>query len=452
MADTGFKTPSSSIGFALAGRSDSVNIPKPRQGIAWAGKDSFAAVAARSAPGGPDRADLPTPPASISPSLPPQAFKDQVAAAPPTPPSHAVVDSDIDLQDAVEHARASDKGHSIDAGALASLDTHGAITPTLLAKHHLPDILLGHGPLAIRHVMGFLTTSVPGFSGIAPAKARRLVVAALEGRGGVNDDVMFEKVGWGRWDAHRRGQPSRSPPASSASEDRRQSPTGTRKHQPRSTASPHLQPQSTALRIPHRPRHAAARPSKARHVSISPNLQPIPFELETDADRMSLDETGDDRAYSSSTTNPDDAAMMEDYDDDDDATDEEDWQSIGAEALRQGHHSSQGRANSHSRSGSRMLSAYSRSQGGRQTSPVLSRRPQIDRRDSGHYAGVQKKSSGGIATPGGRNALARSAPNLMLTRVREGPEMGDAGRKQLDRCADEGEREAVAALLSLGGM
>ena len=66
----------------------------------------------------------------------------------------------------------------------------------MLAKYHLPDIMLSHGPLAIRHIMGYLTTSVPGFAGIPPAKARRLVVGALEGRGGegggVDGDVEFE--------------------------------------------------------------------------------------------------------------------------------------------------------------------------------------------------------------------------------------------------------------------
>jgi hypothetical protein len=34
-------------------------------------------------------------------------------------------------------------------GGFAGLDAAGAITPGLLAKHHLPDILLAHGPLAI---------------------------------------------------------------------------------------------------------------------------------------------------------------------------------------------------------------------------------------------------------------------------------------------------------------
>ena len=79
-------------------------------------------------------------------------------------------------------------------------------------------------PLAIRHIMGYLATSVPGFAAIPPTKARRLVVASLERSGGdpglPHGGVVFEKVGWGRWDARRRGQPPRaragSPPESAA--------------------------------------------------------------------------------------------------------------------------------------------------------------------------------------------------------------------------------------------
>lgn len=98
-------------------------------------------------------------------------------------------------------------------------DASSSITPALLAKHHLPGILLQNGPLAIRHITAHLIASLPGFSTIPPAKQRRIVVGALEGRGGcsgvygevggVDGNVIFEKVGWGRWDARRKGDPSR---------------------------------------------------------------------------------------------------------------------------------------------------------------------------------------------------------------------------------------------------
>ncbi|PCD38194.1 hypothetical protein AU210_006677 [Fusarium oxysporum f. sp. radicis-cucumerinum] len=150
-------------------------------------RDNLTAVAARSVPATVTRPQqpLPTPPNSISPNLPPHGLKAQLQKAKLEP-----IDSDLDLHEP------SDRRRSISPG----LEASGAITGSLLAKYHLPEILLNHGPLAIRHIMGYLTTSVPGFSGIPPTKARRLV------------------VGWGRWDARKRGQPSRhrqgTPPSS----------------------------------------------------------------------------------------------------------------------------------------------------------------------------------------------------------------------------------------------
>lgn len=95
-------------------------------------------------------------------------------------------------------------GMPLSRGALSGLDASAAITSSMLAKHHLPAIMLGNGPKPIRDVMGELTQSVPGFSRIPPARARRLVVAALESRagGGPDGSVAFCKTGWGRWDAH----------------------------------------------------------------------------------------------------------------------------------------------------------------------------------------------------------------------------------------------------------
>ena len=231
--------------------------------MAFVGRDTFAAVAARSMSTMDHRYHdhhhhrhhhhptrmLPTPPNSISPSLPPQRFLTQLHESgvvhPPTPQA---LDSDLDLQEADHHLKelGRDQDHGSepatgqkgkqqkvgatrgdgdddddDDNALREFDPTGAITPALLAKHHLPKILLDHGPLAIRHVMSYLTISVPGFSGISAAKARRLVVGALEGKmmdgdgesQGVitlSQDVMFEKVGWGRWDARIRGQAPRN--------------------------------------------------------------------------------------------------------------------------------------------------------------------------------------------------------------------------------------------------
>ena len=335
----------SSIAMALAGMTASVDIPKPRDGGFWAGRDSFATVAARSLPIKKQSGMLPTPPNSISPSLPPQTFnnKSHTSAAPPTPPAGPThVDSDIDLQDAVDHAKAQDQPErglalSHGAGSLAGLDTAGAITPGLLAKHHLPNILLTHGPLAIRHVMGYLTTSVPGFSGIPPAKARRLVVGALEGRGsggeggGVKGDVKFEKVGWGRWDAKLRGHPPR--------DSRPGYPTsGTTRHHSPPMSSPSSYAQG-GLQIP----SSSTRQDRTRTTQHNSSITNFSHDsemdygerleaMENEADKMSLD--GSDNESCSSSEAPDEGPILDE--DIGDVTDEEDWASIGAAALRQG--------------------------------------------------------------------------------------------------------------------
>lgn len=345
----------SNIALELAGMTASVNIPKPKHpdpGF-WDGRESFAAVAAKSLNGSnKHHSGLPTPPNSFSPVLIPQGFKGRAAKAavhtPPTPPTAAHVDSDIDLQDAVDHANAQDKPqHALSAArgldGLADMDAAGVITPGLLAKHHLPGILLDHGPLAIRHVMGFLTTSVPGFSGIPPAKARRLVVGALEGRGssgehgGLYGDVIFEKVGWGRWDARRRGE------ASGESRNRQQN----ENPQP----ADHTSSQPQGLQIP---RHSSQM-DRSRKIGYGTSVTgesamfshdsemeyDQPDEnfsmLEQEAEKMSMD--GDNScSYSELLDEVPDQRLEQrkiNYDSGE-VTEDEDWRSIGAEALRNG--------------------------------------------------------------------------------------------------------------------
>lgn len=243
---------------------------------------------------------LPTPPNSISPALPAHGLKAQLQKAKLEP-----IDSDLDLQDGAS-------GRSVSPAGEAS----GAITTTLLAKYHLPEILLNHGPLAIRHISGYLTTSVPGFSGIPPTKARRLVVGALEGRGGegggLEGDVEFEKVGWGRWDARRRGQGPRGRQA-------------TPPHDP--SDGPTSIPISQANWRDVQARRAKLGTScggESMHFSHDEDIM-MP---EHDADNMSMDGSG----TASCSEAPDDDDMI--MDDPEDATDDEDWAAIGAAALR----------------------------------------------------------------------------------------------------------------------
>ncbi|KLU89340.1 hypothetical protein MAPG_08312, partial [Magnaporthiopsis poae ATCC 64411] len=111
-------------------------------------RDTLTGVAARSVPVTKSHHPhpLPTPPNSISPALPPHGLRAQLQRARLDP-----IDSDLDLHDGTHAAGASRSGSP-------PYESSGAISPSMLAKHHLPEILLNHGPLAIRHVMGYLTT------------------------------------------------------------------------------------------------------------------------------------------------------------------------------------------------------------------------------------------------------------------------------------------------------
>jgi hypothetical protein len=306
----------SALGMALNGKSASVDIPAPRDAVK--GRDNFTAVPADASK---KRSGmLPTPPNSISPNLQPRSHRRRTSGlAGPMSPKSTAVDSDIDLHDAPEKSQAiALSAEALDS--LGDLDSSGAITPGMLAKHHLPDILLSSGPLAIRHIMGHLTTSVPGFSRIASAKARRLVVAALEGKGaGADGDVIFDKVGWGRWDARMRGQPPRERRGSSTS------PTGSL---PSSYSQGGLHvPGQKSWRTGSENLGTSYTGNSAifSHSEADYDDHDMP---EYEADKMSLD--GDDDAYESSIApEPLDEDLGEG-----DVTDEEDWAAIGADALR----------------------------------------------------------------------------------------------------------------------
>lgn len=268
-----------------------------------ADRDILTAVATASVPGLITKAthlnSLLTPPNSISPGLPPRRHRPR--SSPLAPPTNLdPIESDLELQDN-RPPNVSSRG----------FDTAGDITSNLLATHHLPSILLNHGPLAIRHIMGYLTTSVPGFAGIPPSKARRLVVGALEGKGegkgygGLDGSVTFEKVGWGSWDARLRGQPPRQ-------------------------VSPNANEYSAGMPIKDatiRDRSQMAQSWAADSIAFS-HSDDVDMPLH-EADKMSLDD--DETASSSDPPSGDDLNM----DDIDEMTDDEDWAAMGAAALRE---------------------------------------------------------------------------------------------------------------------
>lgn len=219
---------------------------------------------------------------------------------------------DIDLQDAVEHAAAQDQPSALSKEALAGLDATRQISALMLAKHYLPEIIVGHGAMPIREMMAHLTQSVPGFSGLPPAKARRLVVAALEHRagGGLNGEVKFEKVGWGRWSVAGSSPQARGLPIGGLR-------TGNGQTPPASVDSV-----GGGLLIPKLHHERDAYSGSWAAGSWSPHRQGDDEEM---ADQMSLD------GSEGSTDSASEMDLEEDLNDD---TDQEDWSTMGPEALR----------------------------------------------------------------------------------------------------------------------
>ena len=411
----------SSIALALNGKSASVDIPKPLGATTWIGKESFATVAAKSLPEHKRSGSLPTPPNSLSPSLPPvpqQAIKERTETplTPPAAPNH--VDSDIDLHEADGEAKGQDAAFSgpivkLDHKSLADLNSEEAITPALLAKHHIPRILLEQGPLAMRHLIGFLTTTVPGFSGIPPSKQRRLVGVALEGKrgdggkGGPHGEVKFEKVGWGKWRARRRGQAGRE---DRSSQPRHASPAIPASH---STPSQRLQVPKGGRRPDYNRdlRLDTSAGDSATYSHDSDMRDDTPLEdssmPEHEADKMSLDGDG---------SCPSDAPHFQPtyLDDLGEETDEEDWASIGAEALRSGSYPRKPRTAGPVRTNH--LYPF-KSRGLRRPSPMR---------------------AGSMPMPS-KSAMYNNTNN-------------DTNDKQLQEPANSQERAAVEALLSLGSV
>lgn len=297
----------------------------------------------------------------------------------------------------------------------------------MLATHYLPSILLTHGPLAIRHIMGYLTTSVPGFSNIAPAKARRIVVGALEGKGretavrleevegqefgygGVKGDVRFEKVGWGRWDARVRGQPPRSPALSP------------------DLPSPYGMPISSGYSNIRRER-VVAPSSSAEHGMDGDGDVDMDMDMDLDneeeADRMSLD---DPCSSSEAPTDIENDQLM--GDDSEDVTDDEDWAAVGAAALRQ-----------HSYQGSAPLNAGSF--GGRSALG-----PRVQHVYTGGSRSYSYAGSGG-----GVGAEVRTQQPVSLLNFQKRPAPTPLGRSSLMAVEDRQERDAVEALMRLGSV
>ncbi len=357
---------------------------------------------------------LPTPPNSISPALPPHGLKAQLQKAAKLEP----IDSDLDLQDISDDGSAGNRGGVAalaaaaaaaaatgNAGSPPLFESAGAITPGMLAKYHLPEILLNHGPLAIRYIIGHLTASVPGFSFIPPAKSRRLVVAALEGRGngaeggtgGLEGDVEFQKVSWGVWGARRVGN------------GRQQAAPSSRALLGIPIASGSGSGGIGAERLR---QHNAGSGALYREADFNDKNV-----IEDEADKMSLDDDDDGPASASCSEAPDED--MIENDDPDNLTDDEDWGAVGAAALRAASYSNSATA-------------------GRFGSPIFfSSRPYGSFSKYAMTAGSDRRFSS--------DARATTSPQQRAT-------LAATGFTSIQGTSDEQEREAIEALLRLGSV
>lgn len=67
-----------------------------------------------------------------------------------------------------------------------------------ITSARLANLLIRKGPLPIRHITSQLATEVPGFEFLSLSKQRRLIMAAMD-QGDSENNVVFEKIGWGQW-------------------------------------------------------------------------------------------------------------------------------------------------------------------------------------------------------------------------------------------------------------
>ena len=270
---------------------------------------------------------LMTPPNSASPDLPAHDVDPDAHSPPPMN-----IENEMEMggtgTESMDACRVLDdeweippapSGTPLSKGALSGLDASAAITPAMLAKHYLPGVMLGNGPRPIRYVMGELTQSVPGFSRIPPAKARRLVVAALESRhgGGLEGNVAFCKTDWGRWDAHIIGS-SRDSGMGSFQEGHLSPPRSDRSSYAMSNGDSAVHMPGPRMSSRYRDQHSGASwtASSLREEDELDLDMDVP---EHEADKMSLDERREE---------DDDSSSMNDD------TDDDDWAARGPDALR----------------------------------------------------------------------------------------------------------------------
>jgi hypothetical protein len=273
-------------------------------------------------------------PNSMSPELFAHSWQEGAMSPPPmTIDREHSVGSGLDDDHSLRHQDARHNGGiPLSVGALSSLDESITITPAMLAKHHLPKIMLGQGAIPIRDVLYELTQMVPGFSRIPPAKARRIVVAALEkpSGGGLAGEIAFDKIGWGKWHAHVKGSSPLDSGVGSFVEDN---------YSPERNSEPGSRPDSAVHMSRGVRKNQSARRRREHHSGGSWTASSLLEEDESNGDRdvdMDMDVL-EEAAERMSLDGRDPSQVSSDSDNDADSnsdTDDDTWAAEGIDALR----------------------------------------------------------------------------------------------------------------------
>lgn len=83
---------------------------------------------------------------------------------------------------------------------LSTSSPEGIAAAAAITPNRVANILIKEGPLPIRHLTGHLIEQVPAFGHLSLSKQRRLIMASLES-GDLATGCIFEKIGWGQWQA-----------------------------------------------------------------------------------------------------------------------------------------------------------------------------------------------------------------------------------------------------------
>ncbi|CCG85145.1 Putative uncharacterized protein [Taphrina deformans PYCC 5710] len=249
-----------------------------------------------------------TPDSSVSPGLRPKDIEDEHNITPDS--GDETDDLDMDGFEGNNNHPLPDmhRGSPCLDPTGARLEDDPAIAPSTLADVYLPTLFAQHGPCAIRHLTQYLSVNNAKFGELHAGKQRRLIVKALElGKG-----VMFEKVGWGRWnqiESKMDGTPFTPETMPQQLNKSGSLLSSSLKH------SALVANSSGGLRPPVLGSYPVSSYSSQQDFMFSPSLSVAETSREDeddgDIDPLDLDLEGEDSD-----------------------TDEEDWRSMGAEALR----------------------------------------------------------------------------------------------------------------------